>query len=79
MFNSKKWHFGTSLLLSLGMTLATATPLISNPAMAQFYRRRTFLGNQQRQLPNNQRRPFSVARIPAGTLIPVEYEEAEKV
>ncbi|NER06558.1 MAG: hypothetical protein F6K17_30235 [Okeania sp. SIO3C4] len=87
MFNSKKWHFGTSLLLTLGMTLATATPLISNPAMAQFYRRRTLLENQQRQFPNNQqsqfpnnrRRQFSVARIPAGTLIPVEYEEAEKV
>lgn len=69
------------------MTLATATPLISNPAMAQFYRRRTFIGNQQRQFPNNQQRQFSnnqqrqfsVARIPAGTLIPVEYEEAEKI
>ena len=87
MFNSKKSRFGTSLLLTLGMTLATATPLISNRAMAQFHPRRTFLrnqqnqfpNNQQRQIPNNQQRQFSIARIPAGTLIPVEYEEAEKV
>ena len=64
MFNSKKWRFGTSLLLTLGMTLATVTPpLASIPAMAQL----------------NQRRPYPVARVPAGTLIPVEYEEAEKV
>ncbi|MEM1171756.1 MAG: hypothetical protein AAGJ08_22425 [Cyanobacteria bacterium P01_H01_bin.35] len=95
MFNSKKWRFGTSLLLTLGMTLATATPgLMSNPAMAQFYRQRQY-GNQRRQYPNNlqrqypsnqriispvnQRRPLPVARIPAGTLIPVGYEDAEKV
>ena len=72
MFNSKKWRIGTSLLLTLGMTLATATPgLMSNRAMAQF--------NRQRQFPGNPRRPFPVARIPAGTLIPVGYEEAEKV
>ncbi|OZH52121.1 hypothetical protein AFK68_26460 [Hydrocoleum sp. CS-953] len=94
MFNSKKWRFGTSLLLTLGMTLATATPgLMSNPAMAQFYRQRQY-GNQRGQYPNNlqrqfpgnprtlpvnQRRPLPVAQIPAGTLIPVGYEEAEKV
>ncbi|MGD1698765.1 hypothetical protein [Dapis sp. BLCC M229] len=71
MFNSKKWRIGTSLLLTLGMTLATATPGLSNRAMAQF--------NRQTQFPGNPRRPFSVARIPAGTLIPVGYEEAEKV
>ena len=72
MFNSKKWRFGTSLLLTLGMTLATGTPgLISNPALAQF--------NPRRPFPVNQRRPLPVARIPAGTLIPVGYEEAEKV
>ena len=72
MFNSKKWRFGTSLLLTLGMTLATATPgLMSNQAMAQF--------NSQRQFPGNPRRPSPVARIPAGTLIPVGYDEAEKV
>ena len=38
MFNSKNWRFGTSLLLTLGMTLGTATPgLMSKRAMAQFY------------------------------------------
>ncbi|MGB3514400.1 MAG: hypothetical protein WBA93_35350 [Microcoleaceae cyanobacterium] len=64
MFNLKKWRFGTSFLLTLGMTLATATPpLISSPALAQF----------------NQQRPYFIARVPAGTLIPVEYEKAEKV
>ena len=85
LFNSKKCRFGTSLLLTLGITLATGTPgLMSNQAMAQFYPQRQFPQrqfprNQRRPLPVNQRRPSSVARIPAGTLIPVGYEEAEKV
>ncbi|MGD1806975.1 hypothetical protein ACP6PL_16270 [Dapis sp. BLCC M126] len=88
MFNSKKWRFGTSLLLTLGMTLATATPgLMSNRAMAQFNWQRQYPGNLRGQYPSNPRRPFPVnqrrpspvARIPAGTLIPVGYEEAEKV
>ncbi|NEQ39431.1 MAG: hypothetical protein F6K40_25520 [Okeania sp. SIO3I5] len=85
MFNSKKSRFGTSLLLTLGITLATGTPgLMSNQAMAQFYPQRQvpqrqYPRNQRRPLPVNQRRPSPVARIPAGTLIPVGYEEAEKV
>ena len=154
MFNSKNWRFGTSLLLTLGMTLGTATPgLMSKRAMAQFYGQGQYRGNQQPQYPSNrqlqyrgnqqpqypsgrqlqyrgnqqtqypsnrqlqyrgnqqtqypsnrqpqyhrgyqqlqyrgnrqlqyhqgQRRgPSSVARIPAGTLIPIEYEKAEKV
>ncbi len=89
IFNSKKWRFGTSLLLTLGMTLATATPLISNPAVAQFYQRRPYPYpvNQRTPYPVNQRIPYSVnqqtqypvARIPAGTLIPIGYDEAEKV
>jgi len=80
MFNLKKWRFGTSLLLTLGMTLATGTPgLMSNQAMAQFNRQRQLPSNRQRQFPSNPRRPSPVARIPAGTLIPVGYEEAEKV
>lgn len=78
MFNSKKWRFGTSVLLTLGMTLATTTPaLISTPAMAQYPNRRY---NPQRSYSNNnQQTPYYTARVPAGTLIPVEYEEAEKV
>jgi len=104
MFNSKKWRFGTSFLLTLGMTLATAMPgLISNRAMAQFnqqeqcqdnlqaqyrgnlqrqYRgnlQRQYRGNLQRQYPSHPRRPSSIARIPAGIIIPIEYEKAEKV
>ncbi|MCL2933911.1 MAG: hypothetical protein MGG11_17165 [Trichodesmium sp. MAG_R03] len=87
MFNSKKWNFGTSFLLTLGMTLVTAMPgLISNRAMAQFHRQEQYRGNLQRQYrgnlqryPSHRRRPSSVARIPAGKLIPIEYEKAEKV
>ncbi len=85
MFNLKKWRVGTSVLLSLGMTLATGTPgLMSNQALAQFYPQRQvpqrrFPVNRQRQIPVSQQRQFSIARIPAGTLIPVGYEEAEKV
>ncbi|MDJ0556656.1 MAG: hypothetical protein QNJ68_19885 [Microcoleaceae cyanobacterium MO_207.B10] len=77
MFNSKKWRFGTSLLLTFGMTLATATPPLSKLAMAQYNRQRVY--NQQRPYNNNQQRQFYTARVPAGTLISVEYEEAEKV
>lgn len=104
MFNSKKWRFGTSFLLTLGMTLVTGMPgLISNRAMAQFnqqeqcqgrlqrqYRgklQRQYRGNLQgqyrghlqRQYPSRPRRPSSIARIPAGRIIPIEYEKAEKV
>lgn len=69
MFNSKNCRFGTSLLLTLAMTLATTTPaFISNPAMAQY---------SQQQYPGNPGRP--TARIPAGTLIPIGYDDAEKV
>ena len=96
MFNSKKWSFGTSFLLTLGMTLVTAMPdLISNRAMAQFNRQeqyrgnlqrqyrgnlqRQYRGNLQRQYRSHPRRPSYAARIPAGILIPIEYEKAEKV
>ena len=54
MFNSKNWRFGTSLLLTLGMTLGTATPgLMSKRAMAQFYGQGQYRGNQQPQYPSN--------------------------
>ncbi|MEB3342948.1 hypothetical protein [Okeania sp.] len=82
MFNSKKYRFGTSLLLSLGMTLGTGTPgLMSNQAMAQFYSQRQVpqRGVPQRGVPSNQQRQFSVAEIPAGRIIPIEYEKAEKI
>ena len=59
MVNSKNWHSGTSLLLTLGMTLATATPgLMSKQAMAQFNGPRQYPGYQQRQYPGYQQRRY---------------------
>ncbi|ERT07312.1 hypothetical protein M595_2711 [Lyngbya aestuarii BL J] len=64
MFTSKLNRSGTSLLIALGLTVSVATPVIFNPNPAVA-----------------QRFPGSLRRdgITAGTLIPIEYETAEKI
>ncbi|MEL7034950.1 MAG: hypothetical protein AAFO04_04940 [Cyanobacteria bacterium J06592_8] len=64
MYTSKLGRSGTFILITLGLALSAATPIIfsPNPAVAQ-------------RFPSSLRRD----RITAGTLIPIEYEKAEKI
>lgn len=64
MFTSKLTRSGTSVLIALGLTVSVATPVIFNPSPAIAQR---FPGSLQRD------------GITAGTLIPIEYEKAEKI
>jgi len=71
MFNSNQWKSGTAALLALSMTAAAATPLMAStseeknsPAVIQAQR-----------YPENRNDWV----IPAGILIPVKHEEAEKI
>lgn len=64
MFTSKFGLSGTSVLITLGLTVSVATPVIFSPSAAVA-----------------QRFPSSLRRdnITAGTIIPIEYEKAEKI
>ena len=64
MFTSKINRSGTSLLILLGLTFSVATPVIFNPNPAVAQR---FPGSLRRDT------------ITAGTIIPIEYETAEKI
>lgn len=63
MLHSRSWRLGTTLLLTLGMMSTVVTPILISPPAIAQY------------APG-----YSNAEIiPAGTLIPVEYDQAEKV
>ena len=70
MFNSTKLQSGTATLIALGMTALTATPLMASIPN----------GTDSSPLIIAQQYPRqNRVAIPAGLLIPVTYDEAEKI
>lgn len=71
MFNSNQWKSGTAAFLALSMTAVAATPLMASASEQ---------GNspdviETQRYPENRNDRV----IPAGILIPVKHEEAEKI
>lgn len=64
MLNSNRWISGTSILLALGMIGAIVAPIVVPPPPA---------------IAQYNPPPYQQLRIPAGTIIPVKYEKAEKI
>lgn len=70
MFTSTRWYSKTAFLMAVGMT-SMALPLLSSAATAQT---QPFLTAQL--FPQQ---PTSQVRVPAGTVIQVRYDQAEKI
>ena len=69
MLTSKRWHSRTALFMAMGMASVTALPaLLATPAAASS---EPYLVGQLF--------PESQLVVPAGTIIPVRYEEAERI
>jgi hypothetical protein len=80
MFTAYRWRSRTALLMALGMSSAAGLPLLlSAPAAAQSapYQVAQLFPQRPAQQPTQQ--PLTQVGIPAGTVIPVRYDEAEKI
>lgn len=69
MLISRRWQSGTALLMSLGIASAAVLP-----AMAS-----TSISERAESYQISQLFPQAQARVPAGTLVPVRYAEAERI
>jgi hypothetical protein len=68
MFTLRRWQSRTAMMLLLGMASATTLPILTAPATASEPFLVSQLFPQRAQLV-----------VPAGTVIPVRYEEAERI
>jgi len=70
MQTTRFWQSPTALLMALGVSLSASLPLLaSRPAMAR----------ESYQIAQIFRNPSRQVGLPAGTIIPVYYDEAERV
>ncbi|MBW4522113.1 MAG: hypothetical protein KME16_20845 [Scytolyngbya sp. HA4215-MV1] len=75
MFNQIRWQSGTALVTAFGIASSTVLPLVIFAPVSA-----SPLPYQVSQLfPSQRRSQANGTRIPAGTVIPVKYEKAEKV
>jgi hypothetical protein len=75
MFISIHWYSKTAFLMTVGMSSMALLPLLSSAATAQIKpQAQPFLVAQL--FPQQ---PTSQVRVPAGTVIPVRYDKAEKI
>ncbi len=75
MFISTRWYSKTALLMAVGVTSIALLPLLSSAATAQIKpQTQPFLVAQL--FPQQ---PTSQVRVPAGTVIQVRYDKAEKI